>query len=256
MSNTVYKTYYLGNCVKKALEENKNNELVKMYINHIASAIDNAYKGISKIDNKTEQGKEILNHQGMSGKKTRHLYNNLLSCKIHNGVEIKMPKYLEIGVWYGSSSISGIYKNDVNGYFIDNWSQFGGDKKVFINNITKYLTKESECYFLEGDCWKINRDKLGKNFNIYLYDGPHTEEDHYKAIDYYYDNMSELFIMIVDDWMWKEVRDGTMRAIKEKNLKIKFMYEIFLSPEELEGMVYHKGRETWWNGCAVMLLEK
>ena len=46
-------------------------------------------------------------------------------------------RYLEIGTWYGSSSISAIYKNNINATFIDNWSQFGGDSNIFNNIISQ-----------------------------------------------------------------------------------------------------------------------
>ena len=215
---------------------------------HVVKSYYGAFMSRSKIDPNTPDGKDILNYQGMSGTKTRHLYNNLL--------EVPDAKYLEIGTWYGSSSISAIYKNKVDALFIDNWSQFNGDRKIFQNVIEKYITKDSNCKLLERDCWKVNLDRIQKDFNIYLYDGGHTEEDHYQALNYYYNNLDDVFIFIVDDWCWPEVRNGTWRAIREKNLNVRFIQESFLSPEELAGFPNHKGKETWWNGVSIFVLQK
>jgi len=168
---------------------------------HITKSFYRAFHNSSKIKTDTDEGGEVLNYKGMTGKKTRHLYNNLM--------EFPDAKYLEIGTWYGSSSISAVYKNDLSALFIDNWCQFNGDKKIFQNAIEKYLTKNSKCQLLESDCWKVNTNKIPNDFNIYLYDAGHTEEDHCKALTYYYNNLQDNFIFIVDDWGWGEVRDGT-----------------------------------------------
>jgi hypothetical protein len=215
---------------------------------HITKSFYMAFNNNSKIDQTTNEGQEILNYKGMSGKKTRHLYNNILNTE--------NAKYLEIGTWYGSSSISAIYKNDLNALFIDNWSQFGGDKNIFQDAIEKYITKDSNCMLLESDCWKVNLKKIRNDFNIYLYDGGHTEEDHFQALNYYYNNLDDQFIFMVDDWCWGDVRDGTWRAIDTLNLKVRFCHEILLSPEEHENFPKHLGKDNWWNGIAIFVLEK
>lgn len=213
---------------------------------HITNAIRNAEKGLSKIKTSETLGNEILEYDGMTGTKTRHLYNNLCS--------IKNLRYLEIGTWYGSSSISALYKNNIHGVFIDNWSQFNGKKDVLLNALEKYKTN-STYEVIESDCWKVDTTKLGL-FDIYLYDGGHTEEDHYKALKYYINNMKDEFIFIVDDFNWPEVRDGTFRGIQDLNLEIVFRHEIFVSPEHLKNMPKHKGKKTWWNGCGIFILRK
>lgn len=215
---------------------------------HICHSYYKAFHNVSKIPTDNAEGGEILNYQGMSGKKTRHLYNNLL--------ELPNAKYLEIGTWNGSSSISAVYKNKLDGLFIDNWCQFNGDKRIFQEAIQKYLTKECNCQLLESDCWKVNLDKIPKDFNIYLYDAGHEEEDHYKSLVYYYNNLQDNFIFIVDDWSWAKVRDGTWRAIKDLNLKTRFCHEIFVSDEEKINFPNHFAKDTWWNGVAIFVLEK
>jgi hypothetical protein len=93
----------------------------------------------------------ILEMDGMSGKKYRHFVNNLIS-KIDN------PRYLEVGCWKGSTSCSAIYNNNVIAYCIDNWSEFGGPKNIFCENVQKCANEcdDIEIIFEEADFRKIN----------------------------------------------------------------------------------------------------
>jgi hypothetical protein len=97
---------------------------------------------------------------------------------------------------------------------------------------------------------------LGKKFNVYLYDGEHYEQDHFQALTYYYEVLEDEFIFIVDDFNWPEVRDGTFKSIEHLKLDVVFRHEIFMSPEDLEGMPNHKGKTSWWNGIGIFLLRK
>lgn len=231
----------------KIIIDDTISDNLKNILYHIVNSIDKAEKNISKIDINTPEGKEILEYKGMTGIKTRHLYNNLSS--------MSNIKYLEIGTWYGSSSISAMYKNTIRGTFIDNWSQFGGDSNVFRNTIEKFTTPPASYKLIESDCWEVDTNTLG-TFNVYLYDGGHTEEDHYKSLTYYINNMEHIFLFIVDDYNWPEVRDGTFKAIQDLKLKIIFRHEIFMSPDDLKNMPNHKGNDTWWNGCGIFVLQK
>ena len=223
---------------------NKNTMAI---IHHIVNCIAKAENDKSKIDNLTDEGKEILEYNGYTGTHTRHFYNNI--CNTSN------VRYLEIGTWNGSSSISATYKNNIDALFIDNWSQFNGSSEIFEKAIKKY-GKTSRCSLLESDCWTVDLSTIENTFNVYLYDGAHAELDHFKALEYYLPVLDNEFIFLVDDFTWADVRDGTMRAIRELGLTIKFRHEIFMSPDDLKGMPNHKGKETWWNGIAVFLLEK
>jgi hypothetical protein len=243
--------YWTLNKYLKTLSTKGNNLLSDknmVMIDRICKSISDARNCISKIDPETSEGKDILEYKGMTGTKTRHLYNNMLSY-------IDDVRYLEIGTWYGSSSISAIYKNKVQALFIDNWSQFGGDPNIFMEALQKY-EGDSDLYLIENNCWEVELNSLDKKFNIYLYDGGHTESDHYKSLEYYLPILDDTFVFMVDDWCWGDVRDGTMRAIRDLGLKIHFRHEEFLSSDDLIGMPKHKGKESWWNGVAIFLLSK
>jgi hypothetical protein len=233
-------------------EESDFDDKTMKIIGHICKSIINAKNKISKIDSSTKEGKEILEYKGYTGTNTRHFYNNI--CSNYEGQETQ-TNYLEIGTWYGSSSISAIYKNKIDALFIDNWCQFNGDANIFIENIEKFKG-DCDCSLIESDCWGVDLKCIPYKFNIYLYDGAHTEEDHYKSLEYYLPILEDQFIFIVDDWCWSEVRNGTMRAIRDLNLNIQFKHEEILSSEEVEGMPNHIGKNTWWNGIGIFLLSK
>jgi hypothetical protein len=56
-----------------------------------------------------------------------------------------------------------------------------------------------------------------------------------------------MFIFIVDDWNWKDVRDGTRASFQALNLKVLYEKEIFTQDQV---------KETWWNGIYVAILHK
>jgi len=208
-------------------------------ISHIELAFDNAEKGISKIS------KEIIDMDGMTGTKTRHFYNNLLNKDD--------ARYLEIGTWKGSSVCSAMYDNKATVVCIDNWSEFGGPMNEFLINFNKYKGI-NDTRFIEQDCFKVDTDLLAK-FNIYLYDGEHSHDSHFKALVHFYKCLDDVFIFIVDDWNWKQVRDGTMRSFELLDLKVLYSKEIRLTNDDS-----HTERElaktTWHNGIYVAILKK
>jgi len=212
---------------------------METYKTLIDTAFKNAENNISKITN------DIINMDGMSGTKTRHFYNNLLNTPD--------ARYLEIGTWKGSSVCSAMCSNKANVICIDNWSEFGGPKSEFLTNFNKFRG-QNNAYFIENDCYKVDVSTLPK-FNIYMYDGNHTNESHYKALLHYYNCLDDVFIFIVDDWNWKSVRDGTVNSIKKLNLSVLYEKEIRLTWDESHTPPLIAS-QTWHNGIYVAILKK
>lgn len=208
---------------------------------HLQRCFDKAENEESKLP------KEILEMEGMSGKMTRHFYNNLL--------EIPDARYLEIGTWKGSSTFSAMYGNKANIICLDNWSQFDGHeiKESFLANLELYRGG-NEVEYREGDCFAINTTSISKR-NLYLYDGAHEVDDHYRALTHYIDCMEDEFIYICDDWDWAAVREGTWKAIRELRLEIIFSIERSLNEgDSWKPAGYAKA--TWWNGIWAAVLRK
>jgi hypothetical protein len=199
---------------------------------HLDSCFLNAENEVSKITT------GIIRMEGMSGVKTRHFYNNLLNKDD--------ARYLEIGTWKGSSVCSAMCGNKAKVVCIDNWSEFGGPKNEFLTNFNAYKG-ENDARFIEQDCYKVDVSTLPK-FNMYMYDGDHTKDSHYKALVHYYECLDDIFIFIVDDWNWEDVRTGTQESLKQLQLSVLYEKEIF-TPRV--GMP-----DTWWNGIYVAILQK
>ena len=212
---------------------------METYKTLIETSFKNAENNFSKITN------DIINMDGMSGIKTRHFYNNLLNTED--------ARYLEIGTWKGSSVCSAMCGNKAYVVCIDNWSEFGGPKNEFLANFERYKG-ENNATFIENDCYKVDISELSK-FNIYMYDGNHSNESHYNALQHYYNCLDDIFIFIVDDWNWEDVRNGTISSIKKLNLKVLYEKEIRTTwdnsvPKEPELS------KNWWNGIYVAILQK
>jgi len=184
---------------------------------------------------------EILLIPGMSGKKTRHFYNNLCS--------MEKARYLEIGCWQGSSICSAMCNNNMKCVAIDNWSEFGGPKDNFMINFNKFIGK-NDATFIEKNCWDVEPSTIG-NFNIYMYDGNHTETSHFQALNHFLTCLDDEFIYLVDDWNVTDVRNGTNNSIKSNNLDILYKKEIFTQAKNGMGHNYE-----WWNGICIFVLKK
>ena len=175
--------------------------------------------------------------------KVRHLLNNL--CTLPNA------RYLEIGVYRGSTFISALYENTNNlldAIAIDNWSEYGSQKSIFYDACIKYLDKKS-FRFYELDSFAVNtHDVFSHQINIYFYDGNHSFDAQRKAFTYYNEIFSDVFIALVDDWNVSWVRGGTKKAFEELGYTVLFEQEL---PAR-----FNEDRENWWNGLYVAVIKK
>lgn len=208
-------------------------------IENVKKSFENAENKISKITN------EIINMEGMSGTLTRHFYNNLLG--------MENSKYLEIGTWKGSTACAAMCGNKGTVVCIDNWSEFGGPKQEFLINFEKFKG-ENNATFIEKDCFQVDVSTLPK-FNIYMYDGNHSFDSHYRALKHYYDSLEDTFIYIVDDWNGKPIRESTKQSIQDLQFNVLYEKEIRLTWDNTHTHV-DIGSKTWWNGIYVAVLQK
>jgi len=209
------------------------------YITLVKNAFLNAENNISKITN------EIIAMEGFSGKKTRHFYNNLLN--------FEDARYLEIGTMNGSSVCSAMYGNSARIVCIDNWSEFGNNKDELLHNFELYKGNNN-VELIEQDCFQVDVSTLPK-FNIYMYDANNSYESHYNALIHFYDCLDDVFIFIVDDWNWQDVREGTRNSIQQLNLKVLYEKEIRLTWDNSVTLQPDLS-EHWWNGMYVAILQK
>lgn len=190
--------------------------------------------------------KTILSLDGMSGKKTRHFYNNICS--------LPGTRYIEIGTWRGSTLCSAIYGNVVKGVAIDNWSYSSVDRDAFFTEFSKY-SQGNNIKVIEKNSWDVVPEDMGMKFNVYMYDGDHERSSHCRALTHFISNMDDTFIYIVDDWNDKRVRDGTFDGIIQCGLTVEYQREIFTSDDNSHGVPYGPASD-WHNGISIFVLRK
>ena len=232
--------------------------MASSYIHHVKNSFKNADAMVTKLS------PDVLLLEGMSGFKTRVFYNEIASGW---GV-----KYLEIGAWKGSSTCSALFANSMDMTTIDNWSLFNGPKAEFEKNVHTYkgVNRVDD---IEADSFKLDVSSLPHKYNVYLYDGGHSVEDHEKALTHYVDAMEDTFIFMVDDWMFEGIRKGTYDAIEKLGLKIEYyedrgeavVHEEAVPGEECrrwwaekdgERFVVKSEPQGYWNGIGVFVLTK
>jgi hypothetical protein len=184
---------------------------------------------------------------GMSGRRYRLFINQLVQS-------LPNPAYLEVGSWAGSTLCSAISGNVLRAVAIDNWSEFGGPKDIFMQNVERCVAPGAEVLFIEGDFRAVDYSSLG-TFNIYLFDGPHEQRDQYDGLSLALPALSSEFVFIVDDWNWERVRTGTFAAIRDTRLSVVYAAEIRTSFDGSQPKNVF-GDSDWHNGYYISVLRK
>ena len=211
----------------------------------VEKAFERALNGQSKIP------ADLLALQGMSGQKYRKFINNLVELTPD-------ASYLEVGSWAGSTLCSEIYNNKVRSMAIDNWSEFGGPRDQFFANVGKFAGPSAAVSFLNSDFRAVRFDAIG-TFNIYLFDGPHSKKDQYDGMALAKPALDDVSVVIVDDWNWLEVRNGTFDALRDAQYQILHRIEVLSTPDNRHPGDHGLPRDQdsdWHNGYFIGVLRK
>ena len=185
--------------------------------------------------------------RGMSGQMYRSLINNLL--ELHED-----PRYLEIGSFEGSTATAALYGNSARCVCIDNWSQFGGPKAQFEENMKLVLSDKTDFTFMESDFRAVDFSAIGR-FNIYMFDGPHAEADQYDGVRLAQPALDDSYVLVVDDWNWEQVRAGTFRALVEAGSAIEMAIEVRTTADNSHPTVAFTDSD-WHNGYFIGVIQK
>lgn len=201
----------------------------------VSAAIGDAERLCSKLS------EEILGIAGMSSPKVRHLLNNL--CQRDRA------RYLEVGVWAGSTFVSALFgnRNTVTAAdAIDNFSQFGGTRKTFDDNCRRHIVDVPFTVHESG--FRDVTPDLTPLVNIYFYDGDHSAADQRDAILHFQPCLANEFVLLVDDWNWPDVKCGTYEALAKSGMRLGRYWEL---PAD-----YNGDTAQWWNGLFVAVINK
>lgn len=210
-----------------------------------SALLDEAARRALALDSKLPEF--VLDLEGMSGRKYRRLINRLVET---------MPdaRYLEVGSWAGSTCCSAIYGNKVTATCIDNWSLFGGPKDHFVHNTNMCRSDQVAFRFIEADFRTVDYTSIGSH-NIYLFDGPHEIIDQKDGVTVAQSALDNEFVLIVDDWNWGGVRQGTFEGIGAAELDILYAIEVRSSQDGTTPPV-ERQHSDWHNGYFLSVLRK
>lgn len=149
----------------------------------------------------------IIRMEGMSGRRYRKFINSLIA-------RVPEPVYLEIGSYGGSTAVAAVAGNKFYAICIDDWSEFGRPRERFFANFQRVRPDMSGAKIIEQDFRLVDYEGLEPKANLYLFDGPHREQDHFDSLFYALPALQDRFIFIVDDYNREVVREGTTSALK------------------------------------------
>lgn len=228
---------------------NKQDKLIEI----LKQSITRAEAEQSKIPTDSSSQDNPLSLQGMSGKKTRHFLNNLCSNEC--------VRYIEVGLWKGSTLCSAMYNNKMTCMGIDNWSQFGPSeaKKTFYENLERYQGDNKVCLFEQDFRTVANVNETAKfeefgididtfKWNVLFFDGPHLKEDHAGVIKAFEPILDDSFILIIDDWNSHEAVEGTRQMLSEHAGAVVF--------EQIIRTPGNNPEYGWHNGIAFFVIAR
>lgn len=192
---------------------------------NIKQAIEDADYLISKLTPEF-----ITSLDGLSSPKVWHLLNNLVA---------QSDTYLEVGVFKGSTLLAALYNNNPYAVAVDNFSMAPDTRAEFFKN-----TKGKKFTFIEGDAFSLKLKKIKKPIKLYFYDGHHSPEAQFKAIEYYLPALADEFVYVCDDFDRKKVSIYTHEVIKHFGLKVVEFHHLTGPDKE------------WWEGIGIIKLKK
>jgi hypothetical protein len=223
----------------------KQDRELHPYIQRCLDSIDKAIKKESKFNHDIE---------GLSSNTVRHFLNNI--CSYDD------TKYLEVGVYNGSTFCAAIQGNDVTAYAADHWEdknirpvrddiEWSGEEgsiEKFIENVKTTWTDNSNIAILNGDIRIATEENLDKKVNTIFYDADHDGSVQKSCLNHILNYTEDEFILIVDDANFKNVVESAKEFVSENKLDI--LYERIILTDELEDS------NSWWNGIVIFVLKK
>jgi hypothetical protein len=205
---------------------------------HVAESADRASRRASKLS------PEALAIPGYSSARMRHFLNNL--CALPG------TRYLEIGAWKGSTLIAASYENHGSFAGVDNFSQFRFRQLLsprwHLRRNAKRFSSSSRFDFHEADCFEIDLAVLPRGLNVFFYDGDHSVDAQRDVFLRFDPLFAGRFVALVDDWNWREVREGTRQAFERLGYARRYEWEFFSGR--------NGDKDGWWNGVYVAVIEK
>jgi hypothetical protein len=216
---------------------------------------------------------------GFSGHKFQFFMNALGS--------LPGTRYLEVGVFNGSSLMSVLHNNVhaaessgadsssssssrggggggvVGAVAIDIWdpaSAADTEMRLAVTDmVSSQYNASGHTHVLHSSAWKVSpsrvRTLLGGAATLYFYDAGHAVADHFLSVAQFFSALADVSIFVVDDWNWRMVRTGTLAALAQYPVDVVCQLEV----ETLVGPAITSvpgATGSWHNGMAAFVLQK
>ncbi len=181
---------------------------------------------------------------GMTSPKVQRLIHLGVCCLPHDEC------YFEVGTLRGKTLISAaLFNEDKHIVACDNFSEFqkDADEAFFAlkQNINQYCPPHQKIAFFPFDFRQVFRvGDINWPIGFYFYDGAHDYTSQFDAIVEAEARLASEALVVVDDWLEDDAKQGTMSAIKSSQRRWELVYEL---PSRFNGDI-----EMWWNGIGIL----
>lgn len=181
---------------------------------------------------------EVLALPGMSSPKVRHLLSNLPASR-----------YMEVGVWKGSTLVSACHGRNILAFAFDDFSQFTDTDPApaFRENIRRWL-EPCQVTFRNCSFFDVPQPELPRDVDLYFYDGLHGYDAQRRAIVHAWPSLASEAVIVVDDADFGDTIPGTDAGLAEVGADV--LYKTHL-PADHNGDVL-----KWWNGIYLIIVQK
>jgi hypothetical protein len=214
-----------------------------------------AFNWAAKLARRLGRSLEIMNTRlpGDSGE-MKHRLEDLcklprmstyaIGAMINAGVSA-MPRsqaFVNVGVWHGFTFLAGMMKNaDKTCIGVDNFSQFGGPRDVFLAHFNYYKSPNHRFFDMDYREYfaKVHKEPIG----FYIYDGEHSYENQMEGLRTAEPFFADGCILLVDDTNLKPPR----WALDDFLAQSRNRYEVLLDKTTHSNL-----HPTLWNGVVVL----
>jgi len=186
---------------------------------------------------------DVLAIEGMSSIANRRILNDAVAAVPH-------ARILEVGSWKGSTAVAMCFGNDVACiHMVDNHSEFGDTRNQLRETCDRFGLPAT----IHDFDWfsPLPTDKFGgTKFNVYLYDGPHDEEHHYRELAIALPHLADSFVYVVDDYSWEKVHRGCDAGI------LALCESVSVTRRSVYASDRINDADGYWNGLLVAWCEK
>lgn len=169
-----------------------------------------------------------------------------IGAMINRGVALmeKDHAFVNVGVWHGFTLLAAMADNrDKKCVGIDNFSQFGGPREIFLERFNRSKGPDHSFYDMDYRDYfsRIHQGPIG----FYIYDGDHEYEHQLQGLSIAEPFFGKGCIILVDDTNWEDPKKATQDFVARSAYRYRTLLDITTA---------HNCHPSVWNG--VFILQK